>query len=82
MTPSSEPGNLLVVFTGSTGCSAYHIDSNPKSSAFEAIKEAFTLYAGSGVEIPIVIKISLPWNNLISVTDHIKLPKLVKCTLD
>ena len=40
---SSDPGNVLFDATGITGCSAYHMDSNPNFSAVEAMKAAFTL---------------------------------------
>ena len=44
-----------MVSTGRIGCSAYYIESKPSVSAFEAINEAGTLYAGSGVDIPTFI---------------------------
>ena len=51
-------GNWLALWTGSTGCSAYQIDSNPRSSAFLAINAGSIVYAGSGIDVPMFISVS------------------------
>src|SRR5262249_4795414 len=58
MTPSAEPGNLLVVRTGMIGCSAHHSDSKPRASAVRAMKPTSTLYAGRGTDTPTFIACS------------------------
>src|SRR5688500_17723547 len=60
MTPSSEPGKRLAVFTGMTGCSAHQNDSNPRSSAALAIAPGSTQYAGSGTDTPTFIASASP----------------------
>src|SRR5678816_1074766 len=55
MTPSADPGNLLLLCTGMMGCSAHHNDSKPRASAVRAMKPGSTLYAGSGMDTPIFI---------------------------
>src|SRR5215467_12895972 len=52
-------GNGLVLSTGTAGCSAYQIDSNPRRSAVRPIKAGSMVYAGRGMDNPIRMTVRL-----------------------